>query len=247
MSDNAIGMIVEGTEYEPSIIKSIDEIFFNISVSSGNIKLVTLPADQNLYMLWLRFKEAGEDADIIEVIRDFSDKTRYALQGYSRNDFSEVYMFMDLDKQQNNLPKEYDPNEVVLEMLETFNNETENGKLYISYPSAEAIGDYCFKSCIPISGSCLTHLYGQRYKDNVKKSKLYKEIDKYDLDDWKIIKEIYRQRLACLYDKTDKFAINDCKRITPEMIYNKQLLNKENKTHIISAFPEFIVDYFKSN
>ena len=246
MSDNAIGMIVEGTEYEPSIIKSIDEIFFNKSVSSGNIKLVTLPADQNLYMLWLRFKEAGEDADIIEVIRDFSDKTRKALQGYSRNDFGEVYMFMDLDKQQNNLPKKYDPSEVVLEMLEMFNNETENGKLYISYPSAEAIGDYCFKSCIPISGSCLTHLYGQRYKDNVKKSKLYKEIDKYKLEDWKDIKEIYRQRLTCLYGKTDKFTINDCKKISPDMIYKKQLINRENNIHILSAFPEFIIDYFKT-
>lgn len=245
MKNSTIGMIVEGIEYEPSIIESIDEFFFCKSSSGETIKLVTLPADQNIYMLWLRFKEAGENADIIEVIRDSTDKTKEALQGYSRNDFSEVYMFMDLDKQQNNLPKKFNPNEVVLEMLETFNNETENGKLYISYPSAEAIGDYCYSSCIPISNSCSTDLCGKKYKDTVKKSKYYKEIAEYTAVDWNNIKEIFRQRLACLYGKIQKLSINECKSITPDAIYKKQLENKDNKMHLLSAFPEFLIDYFK--
>lgn len=247
MSKNTIAMIVEGTEYEPSIIENMDKVFFHNSSNSENIKLVSLPADQNIYMLYQRFKEYGDDIDIIEVIREFSPKTREALKEYSRNDFSEVYLFMDLDKQQNNLPKGIDPKSVVLEMLQTFNNETENGKLYISYPSAEAIGDYCYNSCIPISDYCLTNLCGKKYKNDVKKSKYYKDISEYTINDWNNVKEIYRQRLACLYGKTQKFTVKECKLIEPCDIYKKQLENKENKTHLLSAFPEFLIDYFNIN
>ena len=42
---------------------------------------------------------------------------------------------------QTNLGKEDDA-DAVDQMLESFDNETENGKLYISYPMVEALRDY---------------------------------------------------------------------------------------------------------
>lgn len=245
MKNSTIAMIVEGIEYEPSIIESMDKFFFRKSTNSEYIKLVPLPADQNIYMLWQRFKKAGENADIIEVIRDSSDKTKEALQGYSRNDFSEVYMFMDLDKQQNNLPKKFNASEVVLEMLETFNNETENGKLYISYPMAESIGDYYKNMCLPINGKCLVNPYDKRYKEKVKNSEFYKEIETYTIDDWNNIIRIYMQRLSCLFGSKSILTKEHCKKITSFDIYQKQESNAENKIQVLSGFPEFIIDYFK--
>ena len=54
-------------------------------------------------------------------------------------DFSEVYLFFDYDGHHNNIPKKLSGKDALEEMLETFNNETELGKLYVSYPMVEAI------------------------------------------------------------------------------------------------------------
>ena len=40
--------IVEGEAREPQIIDNISKVFF----SHGNFKIITLPAGENIYMLW---------------------------------------------------------------------------------------------------------------------------------------------------------------------------------------------------
>lgn len=80
--------IVEGEVREPQIIDNISKVFF----VHGNFKIITLPAGENIYMLWKKLKADDVDA--------------------------------------------------IVQMLKSFNNETENGKLYISYPMVEALRDY---------------------------------------------------------------------------------------------------------
>ncbi len=120
--------IVEGEAREPLIIANISKIFF----AHGNVKIITLPAGQNIYMLWKRLKEDEFDTDIIEVLREENEKIRSQLEGFDREDFSEVYLFFDYDGHQKNLSK-YDEKDALEQMLMSFDNETENGKLYISY------------------------------------------------------------------------------------------------------------------
>ena len=129
--------IVEGEVREPQIIDNISKVFF----AHGNFKIITLPAEENIYMLWKKLKVDDFDTDIIEVLRESNDDIREQLAGLSRDDFSEVYLFFDYDMHQTNLGKEDDA-DAVAQMLESFDNETENGKLYISYPMVEALRDY---------------------------------------------------------------------------------------------------------
>ena len=129
--------IVEGEVREPQIIDNISKVFF----SHSNFKIMTLPAEENIYMLWKKLKADDFDTDIIEVLRESNDDIREQLAGLSRDDFSEVYLFFDYDMHQTNLGKEDDA-DAVAQMLESFDNETENGKLYISYPMVEALRDY---------------------------------------------------------------------------------------------------------
>ena len=129
--------IVEGEVREPQIIDNISKVFF----AHGNFKIITLPAEENIYMLWKKLKADDFDTDIIEVLRESNDDIREQLVGLSRDDFSEVYLFFDYDMHQTNLGKEDDA-DAVAQMLESFDNETENGKLYISYPMVEALRDY---------------------------------------------------------------------------------------------------------
>ncbi|MCR5236073.1 MAG: hypothetical protein K6E34_02585, partial [Lachnospiraceae bacterium] len=129
--------IVEGEVREPQIIDNISKVFF----AHGNFKIITLPVEENIYMLWKKLKADDFDTDIIEVLRESNDDIKEQLVGLSRDDFSEVYLFFDYDMHQTNLGKEDDA-DAVAQMLKSFDNETENGKLYISYPMVEALRDY---------------------------------------------------------------------------------------------------------
>lgn len=77
-------------------------------------------------MLWKKLKADDFDTDIIEVLRESNKKIREQLEGLSRDDFSEVFLFFDYDAHQTNLGKSDDV-DVINQMLESFDNETENG------------------------------------------------------------------------------------------------------------------------
>lgn len=94
--------IVEGEVREPQIIDDISKIFF----SHRNYTVITLPAGENIYMLWKQLKEDDFETDIIEVLRESNDEIRKQLMGLSRDDFSEVYLFFDYDAHQTNLGKD---------------------------------------------------------------------------------------------------------------------------------------------
>ena len=64
--------IVEGEVREPLIIDNILKVFF----SHGNFKILTLPAGENIYMLWKKMKADDFDTDIIEVLRESNDDCR---------------------------------------------------------------------------------------------------------------------------------------------------------------------------
>ena len=58
--------IVEGEAREPQIIENLSRIFFR----QENVKIITLPACENIYMLWKKLKADEFDTDIIEVLRE---------------------------------------------------------------------------------------------------------------------------------------------------------------------------------
>ena len=181
--------IVEGEAREPQVIDNISKVFFK----HGNFKIITLPVRENIYMLWKKLKADDFDTDIIEVLRESNKKIREQLEGLSRDDFSEVFLFFDYDAHQTNLGKS-DDGDVINQMLESFNNETENGKLYISYPMVEALRDFGAGEC----GNAEVISYEQ------------------------------------YLDEASPHDIFMC----------EQALAGNNKVFIISAFPEFLVDYF---
>ena len=63
--------IVEGEAIEPLIIANISKVFFN----HGNFESITLPAGENIYMLWKKLKDDDFDTDIydIEIWKDIID------------------------------------------------------------------------------------------------------------------------------------------------------------------------------
>lgn len=190
--------IVEGEAREPQVIANISKVFF----THGNFTIITLPAGENIYMLWKKLKADDFDTDIIEVLRESNKEIKKQLMGLSRDDFSEVYLFFDYDAHQTNLGK-VDDGDVVNQMLESFNNETENGKLYISYPMVEALRDYEPGAC-GTRETCFVAIEELGDYKNVSSLRSYNpHFKEYDFDTWKDIIDVFAMRVSCLLGLSD--------------------------------------------
>ncbi len=233
--------IVEGEAREPQIIDNISKIFFK----NDNFKIITLPAGENIYMLWKELKADDFDSDIIEVLRERNNSTGEQLEGLSRDDFSEVFLFFDYDAHQANLGKA-DDDDVIKQMLECFDNETENGKLYISYPMVEALRDFNAGKC-GNGEDCfaeISKLSGYKSVSSQKSSNPY--FKDYDIDVWKEIIDVFSMKVSCLLKKEEVISCEQyLNQARPYDIYIREYAKRvNNKVFIISAFPEFLVDYF---
>ena len=232
--------IVEGEAREPLIIDNISKVFF----SHSNFKIITLPAGENIYMLWKRLKADDFDTDVIEVLRESNEEIRKQLSGLSRDDFSEVYLFFDYDTHQTNLRKDDDLN-AVSQMLESFDNETENGKLYISYPMVEALRDFYPGKCSNVS--CYIPLDAMNdYKHSSSLHSANPHFKGYDYEIWKDIIDVFAMKVSCLFGQANTMDYKDySQEVSPYAVYElEDKETKEKRVFVLSAFPEFLIDYF---
>lgn len=184
--------IVEGEAREPQIIDNISKVFFK----HGNLKIITLPAGENIYMLWNKLK--ADDGDVIN------------------------------------------------QMLESFDNETENGKLYISYPMVEALRDFEAGTC-GNGDNCFVEISDlAEYKNISSRNSLNPHFRDYNIDVWKEIVDVFSMRISCLLGNAEVISYEQyLDEANPHDIFMcEQALAGNNKVFIISAFPEFLVDYF---
>ena len=242
MADNDYkAFIVEGEAREPLIIDNIAQVFFK----HANFKIITLPAGQNIYMLWKKLKEDDFDTDIIEVLREEHEELKEQLEGISRDDFSEVYLFFDYDGHQNNLSEEDDA-DVLEQMLVSFDNETENGKLYVSYPMVEALRDFEEGKCGK-EGQCFVPIAEMgNYKFVSAERSFHSGFKDYDITVWKNLIEVFAMRLSCLVGSDSTITYEQyTDAVSPVAIYRME--EKEiqvQRVFVLSAFPEFLLDYF---
>lgn len=140
-----VAIIYEGEKTEENLFKSIGSHFFG---KHADILIMTLPAAANLYMLWSKLQEDNFETDVISVLKEMNGDISKRLEGVQTEDFAEIYLFFDYDGHQDNIPKKYAGKDVLKEMLMTFDNETELGKLYISYPMLKRLKRYLQRSRI---------------------------------------------------------------------------------------------------
>ena len=126
--------IFEGDEREPRLYRTLERLYFpkqndNIICSFGN----------NIYDLYNELHEYDGDGDIVALMRErLADRGDATLDGIRNSDISEIFLFFDYDFQNSQLSLE-EINRRVEEMLALFDDETDNGKLYINYPMIESI------------------------------------------------------------------------------------------------------------
>lgn len=157
----------------------------------------------------------------------------------------QILFFFDYDAHQTNLSKE-DDKDVLIQMLESFDNETENGKLYISYPMVEALRDYDAGICGNKEDCFVAIDKLGEYKNASALRSFNPHIKDYDIAVWKDIIDVFAMRLSCLFRASTILDYDYySKMVSPYNIYELEEKEAEKqRVFVLSAFPEFLIDYF---
>ena len=207
-------------------------------------------ADGNIYMLWTRLKKDDFETNVIDVLKEMNPVAKERLNNLKSSDFSEIYLFFDYDGHNNNIPKEYLNKDILGEMLKTFNNETELGKLYVSYPMIESIKE------IDIQAKDYKSLYLaldeiSNYKHSFSSQSDFKNYNFLDKKHWLIACSasckraslLVKYNISCTYD----YFIH---KLNQENIYFYQKKNYINNGHllcILNSVPLFLLEYFEED
>lgn len=257
MSDKELHLFIfEGAKTEGVFFDSLERNF-----QSGRIATKCVFGAE-IYQLFEVMKEDA-DLDIVSVLKERNQENAETLDGCNQDSFTGIYLFFDYDA---HTPQADDSK--IKEMLDFFNNETENGLLYLSYPMAEALRHYkdkdSFKKLLakckrsnklsamkcPNKNNCekLEQCLNEpHYKEIVQKNCLPQltNTNKYDKQIWKELVEVHVCKMNYLVNDTYTLP-TDIK--TQRTIFDKQLEKHINqpcpKVAVLSAFPLYILDYY---
>jgi len=118
--------VFEGESTEDKLVKSFMKFFFKEKT------VIKYAFCAEIYQLHKAISK-DPDLDTFSLLKD-KPLNKEVLNEYDRNDFAEIYLFFDYDGHSTLA----DDNSLEL-MLKIFDEETESGKLLISYPMVESI------------------------------------------------------------------------------------------------------------
>lgn len=224
-------LIFEGAKTEPAIISNLEKYFLN----EREHLLVKAVYGTTIYKLYQQFLCAGEFDDDLDTFA-IAQELNKDLQEIEREQVAEIYLFFDYDKHATNAN---DDN--LKDMLNRFNNETEKGKLYISYPMVEALKHLHSKVNFQlVKGEC-----NRNYKARVSAEceEVFKHFNRYNEDIWSYIINQHAMKANYIVNEDYSFPSSLIEQID---IFEKQLqnYNKDEQVEVLSAFPMFLLDYY---
>ena len=230
-------ILLEGEKLDKNIIENLKDIHkFN-----DNIEVIIYKT--NIHILYDHIKNEYGPKWPVKII----PLLRKRIQNFNLqdSDIGQIYLFFDSDMQ---APQAN--NERLEEMFKYFNDETKNGKLYISYPMVEAFFDIDFEQEEYYKNKEIMGTDYVNYKSdkNVKVNTLkHQDI----LKDKNKIDIIFKQNIKKLnYIVNTDFSFLDYKsysKIRELDIFNFQVKKYGDlkiKVSVLSPFPKFFIDYF---
>ena len=123
--------VFEGKKREPELFDAINHLFLH------DTAMAYFTVDNTFHKLYKDL--SSNEWDLIPTLKLMEQhREEQVLSKYNNSDFSEIYLFFDYDFQDRKNTLEQ-LNAEIDEMLSFFDNETENGKMYVSYPMVEAL------------------------------------------------------------------------------------------------------------
>jgi hypothetical protein len=213
--------------------------------------------DAEIYQLYKVLKEEEPDFDLVELLKERNKENAELLRDYTRDSFAYIYLFFDYDAHST-----LADDDKIVEMLNFFNNETENGLLYISYPMLEAIRHYkdmqsfkeltvkCKRANCPYKEECdevETCLKEPHYK-KVSASECQPQLTNIN----KYTKEVWQELIRAHVSKMN-YLVNDVFDLPIQIELQSVIFSKQMEKHInhkcpkvavLSAFPIYVLDYY---
>lgn len=233
--------IVEGESRDLRFAEKMKDLFLK---GRDDLRVICLPAAQNIYMLYERLAEEDFDLDVVEVLRETVPSAAKCLEGVERDSVDEVFLFFDYDSHQNNAPG-CESDALVEAMLLAFDNEHESGKLYIyieRFPS-------CQQNSLNAPGTALRdnrtvpRPSGSKNKSGEGNVNVGKHME---LPQWKDAIAAFVLRCKCLLGLDEVSFETYRELVTVDAIFReeKRMRIEDGSVFVLSAFPEFLLDYF---
>lgn len=247
MSSAKVLFVLEGEQPEGNIVARLQKAFPEelADLSSDLVKIVF---SSNIYSLYGKLKDDDGFLDVVEVIKEQHKKDK-ELQDLDRESVSQVFLFFDLDIHGLAQPIEQSC-EQLDELLNFFDNETENGKLFLSYPMVEVV-NICdrsnglmsedrklFKIC-DCEGDGFKHFVNNLNRDSGSICRANCR------DNWLIICKANYEKAQWLMElPTGTLSANLGRMEQPAILHHQQVLIKnEGDVATLSAFPFFLLEY----
>lgn len=232
--------VVEGPKTEPQFLESIKKCFF----SDKNIEFITLPNEGSIYQLFNEIS-IDDDLDIFPLVKEKFSSTIPQLENIkNRDEISDIYFFFDYD---GHASKAND--NTIIKMLELFCCETDNGKLYISYPMVEANRHISDNENFNRTVFCVAN--GCDYKQivNDSSSNKYKQVKKFDRTVWLELIEKNLAKACYLISGELRFPTpsETFQQLSQQNIFkiqSEKYIAQHGLVAILGSFPFFIVEYF---
>lgn len=245
MSSAKVLFVLEGEQPEGNIVARLQKAFPEelADLSSDLVKIVF---SSNIYSLYGKLKDDDGFLDVVEVLKELH-KEDVELQDLDRESVSQVFLFFDLDIHGLAQPIEQSC-EQLDELLNFFDNETENGKLFLSYPMAEAINICDIENGLMSDDrklfsidKCVNDGFKHFANDLNRDSKTICRAN--CRENWLIICKANYEKAQWLMElPTGTLSLEQMQQ--PTILQHQQVLIKnEDVVATLSAFPFFLLEY----
>ncbi len=222
-SKNKILIISEGLKTEVNLInsnlKSLSEHF-------NTVKLEIIPFEGNIYTLYSKISEYNEEFEdsttTIDVLKEMYKNDSNKLNILNQN-ISYIYLLFDFEYHDTKSDKNT-MHKQLIKMQEYFDNETENGLLFISYPMIEAYRDFDLENLNNFKDNFISIDDSINYKMIVGERGINKNISKYDFEMFN--KLIFHSICKMNYTIHNSYTLPDYK-VFINMVVKKTLINKQ--------------------
>lgn len=248
MSSAKVLVILEGEQPEGNTLARLQRAFPEelADISEDLVRVVYM---SNVYALYAILKENDGFLDITEVLKErFSDNA--VLQDLKREDVAQIFLFFDLDIHGKFLDEACSH---LSELVDFFDNETENGKLFLSYPMVEAV-NICDDSTGLMSEdrklfkieNCRGNGF-KKFANNLNRDS--KSICRANSrENWSKICKANYEKAGWLMGRSDEAFEVILDEMTQRLIFDcqRKLILGEQTVATLGAFPFFLLEYLGS-
>ncbi|QBF25185.1 hypothetical protein EXN22_05585 [Pseudomonas tructae] len=230
--------VFEGERAEKLISRKFIEYYFSDALGS----VVTTAFCGEIYQLLEKMKDDDfglGSIDLFPLLQEIPQNQ--LLKSYRRDQFSEIYLFFDYDP---HASKACDVK--IQELLGFFTQETDHGKLFISYPMVEAVrclhedcGVDCFSTlAVPLA-------YGNAFKDFSSKyaSNTFRQVNVWSRQYWDEIVLRHCEKANLIVNGQSELPETP---IESHEIFEGQLrfINESGLVYVLSSFPLMLASYY---